>query len=178
MPIVPSVEEIKCKFKDNTSLKVKREQIWMLPNFAQTDFSVQGCTRPFNPVDLRKCIGHQSVYTCLSRSSSLAGTLILHDFDEGKISSGASLDLRREMRELEILDDITRMRFENCLPASITGSNRRDLVTSYQAAFGARYVPKAVHPALDWRKAPNVELRPPSEAEEWKLVKALSQIFP
>ncbi|KAJ3557014.1 hypothetical protein NM688_g1702 [Phlebia brevispora] len=148
VPVAYSSEKVQCTLPDDGLIKIMREQVQILPDFAMTDFGVQGRTRYYNPVDLSRCRGHQSVYTCLSRSSSLSGTLILRPFDEGKITRGASLDVQREMRELEILDDITHMRYDGMLPEGV------------------------VHRALNWRDAKQIELRPPVDAAEWRLAKA------
>ncbi|KAJ7896553.1 hypothetical protein B0H13DRAFT_2522784 [Mycena leptocephala] len=40
--------------------------------------------------------------------------------------------LRQEFRELELLDEITRLRYENSLPRSVTGVYRGQLLTSYR----------------------------------------------
>ncbi|KAJ3558572.1 hypothetical protein NM688_g846 [Phlebia brevispora] len=170
VPVVSCADDITCSMTNDNPLGVTREQVQLLPNFAMTDYSVQGRTRQFNPVDLRNCRGHQSIYTCLSRSSTLQGTLILHDFDERRIVDGASLDLRRELRELEILNDITLRKYEGTLPASVQGSDRSALVASYQGVFGIRHVPNGVHEALQWHFAPAVELRPPVAPTTWKVV--------
>ncbi|KAH9829284.1 uncharacterized protein C8Q71DRAFT_799772 [Rhodofomes roseus] len=89
--------------KSGRSIKWDREQISVLLNFAMTDFGSQGRTRPFNPCHLMNCRTHQSIYTCLSRSSSLQGTLIIGSLDHSKITGGRIGPLRRKFRELEIL---------------------------------------------------------------------------
>ena len=91
----------------------------MLPNFAMTDYASQGKTRPFNVADLSQCRSHHGFYTSLSRSSTAAGTLILSSFHESKISGGASGALHQEFQELELLDDITKLHFNNKLPRRI-----------------------------------------------------------
>jgi hypothetical protein len=60
---------------------ISREQVEVFPNFAMTDYASQGKTRPINIVDLNNCSGHQSYYTCWSRSASAADTIILQGFD-------------------------------------------------------------------------------------------------
>lgn len=111
------------------------------------------------------------MYTCLSRSSSLEGTLIVHAWDEYKVNSGIILSLRREFRHLEILDHITSMREAGTVPVGIVGRNRADLITTYQAVFGLNHVPALVHPALDWQHAPDHELLPPAQSSPWKIAK-------
>jgi len=92
-----------------------------------TDYASQGRTRPDNVVDLNSCRTHQSYYTCLSRSATADGTIIVQSFDPKLITGGASGYLRQEFRELEILDEITQLRYDNALPDRITG-DRRNIV--------------------------------------------------
>ncbi|RDX56131.1 hypothetical protein OH76DRAFT_1338348 [Lentinus brumalis] len=139
---------------------VQREQVMVLPNFAVTDFACQGQTRTDNVCHLKYCKNHQSIYTCLSRSSSLAGTLILDTFDTSKITCGASSSLRREFRELELLDYITQSSITKTLPATVHGNSRAALLASFSTWKGHRFVPPNVHPALDWSDAPTSELTP------------------
>ncbi|KAJ7248654.1 hypothetical protein C8J57DRAFT_1080010, partial [Mycena rebaudengoi] len=67
----------------------------------------QGKSRDKKLVELGNCKSHPSYYVALSRGTSAAGTAIMQGFDASKISSGMSGYLRQELRELEILDDIT-----------------------------------------------------------------------
>jgi hypothetical protein len=55
--------------------------------------------------------------------------------------------LRQELRELEILDDITRLRFEGVLPKHVTGLYRIPLLRSYQAWNGANCELASLHGA-------------------------------
>ncbi|KAJ3559086.1 hypothetical protein NM688_g551 [Phlebia brevispora] len=151
VPITAASERIHCLLPNDTGIWIVRRQVPVLPNFAMTDFACQGRTRPTNPIDIRQCKNHQAIYTCLSRSSSLAGTLILAPFDKRKLTGGPSADLKRELRELEIMDDISKLRFEGHLPEGIKGNTRAQLVRSYQRIFGAYHIPPQIHPALDWR---------------------------
>ncbi|KAF8580220.1 hypothetical protein K439DRAFT_1245723, partial [Ramaria rubella] len=99
-----------------------------------TDYGCQGGTRPNNVIDLGGCLTHQSYYTCLSRSASASGTVILQNFEPNKIMRGASgLGfcmgwLRQEFRELEILDEITKLRYEGNLPSDIIGDRRNTII--------------------------------------------------
>ena len=103
----------------------------MLPNFAMTDYASQGKTRPDNVVDLTNCTSHQSYYTALSRSASAAGTIIVQSFSPGPIMGGASGWLRQEYRELELLDDITKLAYQSMLPAQINGETRNVQMHQY-----------------------------------------------
>ncbi|KAN0101085.1 hypothetical protein V8E55_001069 [Tylopilus felleus] len=86
---------------------IRCRQVHVLPNFAMTDYN--------------HCQLHQSYYTALLRSATAEGTAIIHSFDISKITGGLSGWLKKEFRELELLDDISTHRFENTLPSSVIG---------------------------------------------------------
>jgi hypothetical protein len=121
-----------------------------LLNFSMTDYTSQGKTRPKNPVDLSNCRSHQSYYTCLSRSATADGTVIVQSFSPRLITCGASGYLRQEFRELELLDEISKLRYEGKLPDHIQGNFRNPLIRAYQKWKGTDYVPPLTHPALKW----------------------------
>ena len=126
----------------------------MLPNFAMTDYASQGKTRPYNVVDLSQARSHQSYYTALSRSATAAGTLILNSIHPSKITGGASGALRQEFRELELLDDITALQFDDKLPTKIAmGDRRYTLINLFIEWKGEKYIPSTMHPAIRWSKA-------------------------
>lgn len=159
IPLGRMKRSVKCTLPVcDLTVYASREQPMVLQNFAMTDFGSQGRTRPFNPVHLRFCKNHQSIYTCLSRSSSLDGTLILDGFNTSKICQGASPDLRREFRELEILDHITRLRLKEELPAEIRRDSRQALVQTYMHCMGARFVHDRVPDMLNWSKDSDEDL--------------------
>ena len=159
IPITKKRQTIECTLPAaDMKVQISRDQVHVLPNFAMTDFASQGHTRIDNVCHLALCNNHQSIYTCLSRSSSLEGTIILDDFDTKKITSGTSGALRREFRELAILDDITRLQTNDILPVNMSGTTRGELIASYWAWKGKRYVPSGVHSALDWSNAPESDL--------------------
>ncbi|TFK81638.1 hypothetical protein K466DRAFT_578485 [Polyporus arcularius HHB13444] len=161
IPLTKTKKTVLCTLPaGDIKVYVQRDQVMVLPNFAVTDFACQGHTRPDNVCHLKYCKNHQSIYTCLSRSSSLAGTLILDHFDVNKICNGTASDLRREFRELELLDYITQCDLANTLPPNVHGATRGQLLRSFQAWKGKRFVPEHVHPALDWSDAPVSELTP------------------
>ncbi|KAI0823322.1 hypothetical protein BC628DRAFT_1411621 [Trametes gibbosa] len=108
----------------DTVVAIAREQVMILPNFAMTDYTCQGRTRPDNVVHLKFCKNHQAI-------SSLSGTLILGDFDAAKIQSGCSLALRQEFHELELLDNMTCLHFAGQLPDTVSGYTRGLLLGSY-----------------------------------------------
>jgi hypothetical protein len=131
VPLPRCVTHTTMLLKDDTVLSLLREQAVVLLNFSMTDYSSQGKSRPINPVDLTNCRDHRAYYVALSRATSAAGLLILQDFDDAKITSGMSGYLRQELRELELLDEITRMRYEGQLPREVCGIYRKQLIRSY-----------------------------------------------
>ena len=80
-----------------------------------TDYASQGKSKDFNVVYLSS-YSHMSYYTCLSRSTSAAGIIIMQGFEPSIITRGCSGYLRQEFHEHEILNDLTRLAYENELP--------------------------------------------------------------
>jgi hypothetical protein len=62
----------------------------------------------------------------------------------------ASGYLRREFCELELLDEISKLRYEGKLPDHIQGNFRNFLIRAYQKWKGTDDVPPLTHPALKW----------------------------
>ena len=83
---------------NDIEIYLSRDQVLVLPNFAMMDYASQGRTRQKNPVDLNSCKTHQSYYTCLSRSATADGTIIVQGFDPKVITGGASGYLRQVQR--------------------------------------------------------------------------------
>ena len=81
IPMTRTSKKIKCFLPNDYEINIIRQQINVLPNFSMTDYASQGKTRPYNVVNLSHCKNFQSIYTCLSRSSSAAGTLIIQGLD-------------------------------------------------------------------------------------------------
>ncbi|KAH9829019.1 uncharacterized protein C8Q71DRAFT_691331, partial [Rhodofomes roseus] len=95
VPIAAQSMKIPCLMPNDRTLTIHRTQVALIPNFAMTDFSSQGHTRPYNVVDLQNCKNHQSVYTCLSRGSTYQGTIIVQGFDNSKFMGGVTGWLRQ-----------------------------------------------------------------------------------
>ncbi|KAJ3484804.1 hypothetical protein NLI96_g5383 [Meripilus lineatus] len=149
VPVNPSTKSITCPLGPNKSfVKVRREQVELLPNFAMSDYCSQGRTRPYNVVDLTTCRSHQSVYTCLSRSSSLEGTVIIQEFNDRLLTCGASSDLRQEFKELEILDYLTDLQYNNRLPANVPMTSRSAAISFWVKKFDGWLMPPKAHKAL------------------------------
>jgi hypothetical protein len=107
-------------------------QIPALPSFSMTDYSAQGKTRTHNVVNIQKCRDFQGAYTCLSRGTSLAGTLILRDFTNNKVAGVLDGQLRQEYRELNYLDAIIKLRYEGKLPVGVVQNTRNATIRAYR----------------------------------------------
>ena len=116
-----------------------------------TDYNSQGHTLQHNLVNLQYANKFQGIYTSLSRSSSHKGTLIMQGLSkdvivmimEGLHGKKASNNfLRQEYCELELLDEITKLKYEKKLPEIVTGSTRNELISSYRKWKGENYIPK------------------------------------
>lgn len=134
IPIVRVRDRTVCTLPNDKLLYITREQVNVLPNFTMTDFASQGRTRPFNPCHLKHCRGSQSMYTCLSRSSSLQGTVIIDEFDQSKVTGGLTGALRAEFKDVEILNLITRLRYEHRLPQGVQGTHCVSLIKAWISA--------------------------------------------
>lgn len=80
----------------------------------------------------------------------------MQSFDDKKITSGISGDLRQELRELELLDSITKMRYEGTLPDTVTGITRNELIHKFRQAKGDHFMPSNIPEQLQW--SPNMPL--------------------
>jgi hypothetical protein len=111
-----------------------------------------------------------SYYTCLSRSTSAAGTIIMQGFEPSIITRGCSGYLRQEFREQEILDDITKLRYESCLPNFIQGNTRNTLIRQYQEWKGENFVPDKVDKTLRWSTEDPMILLPVVTDSPWEII--------
>jgi hypothetical protein len=165
VPLVRSTKTVECIFPSDLKESVERQQVWVLPNFAMTAHAAQGKTRPFNVVHLNSCRDHMAYYTALSRSASAAGTIIIQGFDANVITRRCSGSLRQEFRELELLDDITRLKYEGELPELVNGSTRNDLIDQFKQWKGDLYVPEHTDASLRWSANDPMHLSMSSKAK-------------
>lgn len=170
VPIVKISKTIQCTYLNDSCDSIEQQQVPILPNFAMTDYASQGKSRPKNPVHLSSCHSHMSYYTCLSRSTSAAGTIIIQGFDPSVITRGCSCYLRQEFHEHEILDDITRLRYEGNLPDDINGTLRNSLIRQYQEWKGTDYVPNNTDEALKWSKNDPMNVLPVITDSAWEII--------
>jgi hypothetical protein len=177
IPLTKITTSIQCRAKSDQSLQIKRQQVPVLLNFAITDYASQGMTRINNVVDPGYLRDHLSFYTALSRSSSAAGTVLIQDFSERKITCGISGWLRQEFRELNVLDETTRLRYENCLPGGIFGPLRNPLVRAYYVWIKNATNDSEWHTALQHK--PGEQKIKPVEADatwDYDMFKALRNV--
>ena len=171
VPITRHTTATICGLPNDDDISLSRDQVLVLPNFAMTDYSSQGRTRPNNVVDLNSCRTHQSYYTCLSRSATADGTIIVQGFDPKVITGGASGYLRQEFRELELLDEITRLRYEGVLSKNISGNRRNIIIRQFQTWKGTDYVPRNVHHSIRWNSRDPLNMLDVMIDTSWQIVK-------
>ena len=78
--------------------------------------------------------------------------MILQGFDPKVITGGCSGALRQEFRELELLDEITRLRYLGKLPVIVDGDTRNHIIVAFREWRGENYIPQSVHPSIRWSK--------------------------
>lgn len=161
---------IVCKFPNGDKRTVKRDQIPLIPNFASTDYGAQGRTRQYNVVDLNSFQSHQAIYTALTRGTSYRGTLIIQGFDSRYMTGGIAGNLRQEYRELELLDEMTRLRFEGDLPKHIIGT-RNFQIYLYRLWKGERFMPETMPRALQWSAHIPYDNDEPKDELVWQLLR-------
>ncbi|KZV75995.1 hypothetical protein PENSPDRAFT_555212, partial [Peniophora sp. CONT] len=93
-----------------------------------TDYCSQGRTQDANVVDLYHCKSYHSVYTALSHSSTEAGTVIVRMPEMKYLRGTLPQGLRQEFRELEMLNEITRLRCERKLNPDVKGNTHEQLI--------------------------------------------------
>jgi hypothetical protein len=85
------------------------------------------------------------------------------------VMGGASGALRQEFRELELLDDIIRLKYNGRLPHLVMGDHRNDIIGKFRDWKGEHYIPKSVHKAIHWGKS-DPFLMEVSEDLTWHIV--------
>ncbi|KAL1725524.1 hypothetical protein EV714DRAFT_221111 [Schizophyllum commune] len=171
VPLTKTRETVECKLPNDQIVKVDRVQIPVLLNFSMTDYASQGKTRPVNVVNLTNSRSHQAYYTALSRSSSAAGTAIVSSFSTSMITRGLDDQLKREFRNLELLSEITRLKYEGKLPEQVTGETRNQLIRSFLDWMGPNYEIPNLHDALKWQSVEDWDdIDAPFGRQPWQMV--------
>ncbi|TFK79136.1 hypothetical protein K466DRAFT_579259 [Polyporus arcularius HHB13444] len=156
IPLSHVTRTVKCILPSGAIILVNRDQVAAVPNFAMTDFASQGRTRPDNVIDMHNCLHHQSIFTCLSWGATLDGTIIVRPFDIDKLSGGIAGSLHQEFRDLELLDEITRL---------------RHLETISPKWKGEQFTPPSTHNALKWSAKDPFPIEQPVADSPWVIVK-------
>lgn len=71
-----------------------------------------------------------------------------------------------------MLDEITRLRYENQLPEKVTGNTRNTLIRSYRKWKGECYVPNNVHKSIRWTVRDPLRQDPDVPASPWQILKS------
>ncbi|KAI0083774.1 hypothetical protein BDY19DRAFT_899810, partial [Irpex rosettiformis] len=79
--------------------------------------------------------------------------------------------LRQEFRELEILDEITKLRYNNKLSSNVYGETRSHIISSYRRQKGANYIPSNMPNALQWNSKNPYILADPFDEAQWEIIK-------
>ena len=176
VPIIRRPMATQCLLPNDDLVSLTRDQVPVLPNFAMTDYASQGHTRPDNPINLNSCRDHLSYYTCLSRSATAKGTIIVQLFCESTITGGCmNVYLQQEFRELELLNEITRLRYNSWLPEAVTGCQCNEMIHTYRQALGSQYIPLTVHRAIQWSPSEIHTIPPPMSYIKWRVVSTKSE---
>ena len=85
--------------------------------------------------------------------------------------------LRQEFRELEMLDDITTLRYNGKLLSSVVGDRRNDLISAFRLLKGEKYVPSNVHRAIRWKQSDPFHLSEGTDVA-WRIVDASDKLIP
>ncbi|KAI0749944.1 hypothetical protein C8Q80DRAFT_1064471, partial [Daedaleopsis nitida] len=79
--------------------------------------------------------------------------------------------LRQEFRELELLDEITKMRYLGTISPKVSGITRKQLIHSFRQWKGKKFVPNTMHSALKWTTSDPFPIPKVTEDTPWTLVK-------
>src|SRR6204780_1543095 len=86
------------------------------------------------------------------------------------ITSKATGYLREEFCELEILDEITKMRYKDTFPAKVQGSVKNSLIQSFQKWKWTTYGPPSTHKALKWTARDPLPLLSAVTDTPWQMI--------
>ena len=86
------------------------------------------------------------------------------------LTGGCSGWLRQEFRDLELLEEITRLQFISQLVPEIDGHCQNTIIRQFQIWKGLNYTPENLHPTIKW-SAPQ-PYSPEAEVQDisWKIV--------
>ena len=113
----------------------------------------------------------------------------MQGFNDKYLSRRITGDLRQKFRELEIMDEITKLRYEEKCSPKVTEITRGELIYSFRQWKGESYVPKTMYKDLKWSKDNPFPIEKVDETLPWELIadkkigikpmkKAPTDIFP
>ena len=82
------------------------------------------------PPNLYESLEHQEMKKYLV-PIMVPGTTIVQEFNSTRIRGDASSYLWQELRELELLNEVQKMRYEGVLPHSIDGDYKNTIIGQY-----------------------------------------------
>ena len=170
VPLTKHTISVACTLPDDSVINVSRSQMPVLLNFGMTDYASQGRTRKFNVCEIHNSKNHQAMYTALSRSSSADGTVILQGFDPKLIQGGLTGYMRQEFRELEVLNEITKLRYHKTLSSDINGVIRNSIVRQYYRTRSLSETVPEVPTAISWSENNPLSLPKAISDTPWRLV--------
>jgi hypothetical protein len=94
----------------------------------------------------------------------------MQGFDPKVITGGVSGYLRQEFRELELLDEITKLKYKELLPDHIKGDQRNSIIDQFRKWKGKSYVPKNIHHAISWKATEQLN-QCTVQPSPWQLIK-------
>jgi ATP-dependent exoDNAse (exonuclease V) alpha subunit len=108
--------KIRLKNRQKSSVTIRRVQFPLVPAYAVTDYKSQGETLQAGLLDIRKpptgnWASFFALYVLLSRVATLDGLFLIYDFDESVFKTRAPSELVSYLRQLMILDDVTKSNF-------------------------------------------------------------------
>lgn len=171
VPVAAYTKSIAVRLGDDSSVLVSRTQVPVLLNFSMTDYGSQGRSRQFNPIDPTDCKNNQSLYTCLSRATSWKSTVLAAPIPPKLAQGKLSEQLRKEFQQLELLNVITKLRFEGRLPDTVKGETRTSLINAFQHWKGVDWCPPGVHPAIRWSKSDPIGFVQVQQSSPWAVIK-------
>ncbi|RPD70740.1 hypothetical protein L226DRAFT_435937, partial [Lentinus tigrinus ALCF2SS1-7] len=78
--------------------------------------------------------------------------------------------LRQEFRELELLDEITRLRYLGQVPPTVVGITRNELIHSFRKWKGENYMPAVMHSAIKWSSDDPFPIRDKLDDSPWTVI--------
>src|SRR6266536_2419017 len=138
--------------------------------FVELDNPPQLVQIPGLPDNVVPIIKSKRTINCVFPSDLKESIQRQQGFDSKVITKGCSGYLRQEFREQELLDDITRLRYEGQLPAHINGNLRNTLLHLFQQWKGLDYVPPKTDKCLRWSSDDPLDLIPMVTDSTWQIL--------